>query len=156
MDPFRNSRLRHFGGFATLIDAAATPPFQGGEYCLTPIHSHLHTRRLQLLKRKEESYVSPPCIRVIYCARTVNRIRADCKIPDRRSDDREYSSGDHARGSYINARGRALSQPHQGVQRHMRQPARRSTRLRTDYTHQECASTQCPDYFEFATSKKTS
>ena len=26
------ARLRHFGGFAALIDAAATPPFQRGEY----------------------------------------------------------------------------------------------------------------------------
>jgi len=40
---FAPPRLRRFGGFATFIDAAATPPFQGGEYCA---HCNSFTRSL--------------------------------------------------------------------------------------------------------------
>src|ERR1051326_4590366 len=45
------ARLGHFGGFATLT-AAATPPFQGGEYCSLPIHSNVMTARISWIPGK--------------------------------------------------------------------------------------------------------
>src|SRR5438034_9286061 len=36
-----------FRNGSIFFDCASTPPFQGGEYSLIPIHSHLHTPRLQ-------------------------------------------------------------------------------------------------------------
>src|SRR5947207_1723511 len=33
------------------MDSAATPPFQGGEYCLIPIHSHLHRAKMSHYQR---------------------------------------------------------------------------------------------------------
>src|SRR5262249_12459093 len=78
------------------------------------------------------------------------------KIPRRGSDDREYSSSDRTRRIDIDPSRRALSEPHQGIQRYMRQPAGRHTRCRTDHPYQERAATQCAVDLEFETNHKTS
>ena len=44
-------------------------------------------------------------------------------------------------------------EPDQGVQRHVCRSAGRGPRAGTDHAHQECASAQCLDDFEFATSQ---
>src|SRR6516165_5086811 len=102
-------------------------------------------------KKGRTSRASSTGIGIIHPARAIAGVGADGKIPHRRSDHRRYSSGDPARRIDIDARGAALPEPHQGVQRHVRQSTRRSARGRTDRAHQECASTQCLDDFEFKT-----
>src|SRR5262245_343485 len=89
-------------------------------------------------------------------SRAIARLGTERKIPRRGSDDREYSSSDRTRRIDIGPSRRALSEPHQGIQRDMRQPAGRHTRGGTDHPYQKRAATQCAADLEFETNHKAS
>ncbi len=103
------------------------------------------------MRRKGGSCASSTGIGIVDPAHAIAGLGADGTIPDRRSDDRGYPRGDPRTRADIDSGGAALPQPHQGVQRHVRESARWRARGRTDDAHQECASAQRVDDVESAT-----